>query len=323
MLKKKKGLPKSGPNGEAMNACYGISLTCTEITLGDDMTTEELLTLDREETLVDTGIDTPYDITFEEEISDLEESVLDSGDLSDCEDLPELKEREFDNDNVSVDSDLSFYAFEEDSLFPELAAPAITSSVEEVANPLVGQDNYKLNPHTFLADSVCSSHMGSCDAGMFDIKEEQCSVRIGDGKMLTSRKNGKKRVTVVQKDGTMTDIVLSPFKHVPGLWVNLFALLLPLTTGWLISNVGPVLTLKKDDTAITFDRIFATKDGFLGGVDMIAKEEIANLCLQSNRAHDINFLHKLFGHCAQETIANTTKHYNLQLKARTPLEPCY
>jgi len=29
--KKKKGLPKSGPNGEAMNACYEISLTyCTQ-----------------------------------------------------------------------------------------------------------------------------------------------------------------------------------------------------------------------------------------------------------------------------------------------------
>jgi len=220
------------------------------------------------------------------------------------------------------EDDVFVFNSEEDSFFPELAAPAITSSEGEVATPLVGQDNYKLNPHTFLADSVCSSHMGSCDSGMFDIKEEKCFVRIGDGKILTSTKVGKKRVTVVQKDGTMTDIDLSPFKHVPGLWVNLFALLSPLTTGWLIPNVGPALTLKKGETFITFDRIFATKDGFLGGVDMIAKDELANLCLQSNRAHDINFLHKLFGHCAQDTIANTAKHYNLQVKARTPLEPC-
>ena len=331
--KKKKGLPKTGPSDEAVNACYEISLTCTEITLGVAMTSEELQTLVREETLVDTGpavvtIDTPYDITFAEKgpcsnkIPDLEESVLDDDDLSDVDDLPALVEREFDDDNLSVDSDLSVVASKENSFLPELAAPAITSPEGEVATPLVGQDNYKLNPNTFLADSACSSHMGSCDAGMFDVKEEKCSVHIGGGKILTSTKVGKKRVTVVQKDGTMTDIVLSPFKHVPGLWVNLFALLLPLTIGWLISNVGPVLTLKKDDTAITFDRIFATKDGFLGGVDMIAKEEIANLCLQSNRAHDINFLHKLFGHCVQDTIANTAKHYNLQVKARTPLEPC-
>jgi len=60
--------------------------------------------------------------------------------------------------------------------------------------------------------------------------------------------------------------------------------------------------------------------GPLGG--FLQKEELANLCLQSNRAHDINFLHILFGHCAQDTIPNTSKHYNLQVKARTPLEPC-
>jgi len=203
-----------------------------------------------------------------------------------------------------------------------LAALAITSSEGEVATPLVGQDNYKLNPNTFLADSACSSHMGGCDAGMFDVKEEKCSIQTGYGKMLTSTKVGKKRVTVVQNDGTMIDIFLSPFKHVPGLWVNLFSLLLPLTSRWLISNVGSVITLKKGDTSITFVRIFATKDGFLGGVDMIAKEEIANLCLQSNKAHDINFLHKLFSHCAQDTINNTAKHCNLQVKTRTPLEPC-
>jgi len=104
--------------------------------------------------------------------------------------------------------------------------------------------------------------------------------------------------------------------------VNLFALLLPLSTGWFISNVGPVLTLKKGNTSITFDWIFATKDGFLAGVDMTPKEEIAELCLQSNKAHDINFLHKLFGHCAQDIINNTAKHCNLQVKTRTPSEPC-
>jgi len=142
--KKKKGLPKSGPSGEAVNACYEISLTCTEITLGVAMTSEELQTLVREETLVDTGpavvtIDTPYDITFAEEgpcstnIPDLEESVLDDDDLSDIDDFPALVEREFDDDNLSVDSYLSVFASEDNSFFPELAAPAITSSEGEVA----------------------------------------------------------------------------------------------------------------------------------------------------------------------------------------------
>jgi len=52
--KKKKGSPKSGATGKAENACYEIYLTCTEINLGVAMTTEEIQTLDREETIVDT-----------------------------------------------------------------------------------------------------------------------------------------------------------------------------------------------------------------------------------------------------------------------------
>jgi len=152
-----------------MNACYEISFTCTEITLGVAMTTEELQTLEKEDTLLDTGpavvtIDTPYDIAFAEEgpysnkIPDLEESVLDDDDLSDVDNLPDLEEKVLRDDTLSDDDDLSVFASEEDSFFPELAAPAITSSEGEVATPLVGQDNYKLNPNTFLADSACSSH---------------------------------------------------------------------------------------------------------------------------------------------------------------------
>jgi len=63
--------------------------------------------------------------------------MLDDDDLSYVDDLPALVEREFHDDNLSVDSDLSVFASEENSFFPELAAPAITSSEGEVATPLV------------------------------------------------------------------------------------------------------------------------------------------------------------------------------------------
>jgi len=83
--KKKKGLPKSGPTGEAVNACCEISLTCTEITLGVAMTTEELQTLEREGTLVNAG---PFHVenvpntcptfSLQEEDSSSEDSSYDS-----------------------------------------------------------------------------------------------------------------------------------------------------------------------------------------------------------------------------------------------------
>jgi len=127
-------------------------------------------------------IDTSYDMTFAEE------------DNSSNVNIPDFEPNQ--DESVLDDDDLSTSTSGEDSFFPELPAPAITSSEGEVATPLVGQDNYKLNPHTFLADSACSSHMGSCDSGMFDIKEEKFPVQIGYGKILTSTKVGKKQVTV-------------------------------------------------------------------------------------------------------------------------------
>jgi len=96
--------------------------------------------------------------------------VLDVDELSDIDDLPDLVEKVvLEDDTLSDDDDWSAFGSVEDSFFPELVAPAITSSEGEIATALVGQDNYILNPNTFLADSSCSSHMGSCDAGMFDI----------------------------------------------------------------------------------------------------------------------------------------------------------
>ena len=83
--KKKKGLPKSGPSGEAVNACHEISLTCTEITLGVAMTSKELQTLVREETLVDNDPflienvpDPGADASLPQEDYSLEDSSYDS-----------------------------------------------------------------------------------------------------------------------------------------------------------------------------------------------------------------------------------------------------
>ena len=221
-----------------------------------------------------------------------------------------------DQDDVSFNNDF-LESFPADDNIPEFAAPAI-----ECATPLVAENKYKLNENTFLADSAASSHMGGCEDGMFDTREEQCSVRIGDGKLMTSTKIGKKRVTVVQANGTQTEVVLDNYKFVPGLWVNLFALLIPLAQGWLISNKGSLLTIKKGTTSISFDRIFKTKDGLLAGVDMIPRGESANLTLQTTKPQDINYMHRILGHSYSDTLRNTAKYYDIPLKVRTPMEPC-
>ena len=46
------------------------------------------------------------------------------------------------------------------------------------------------------------------------------------------------------------------------------------------------------------------------------------MSLQAQKEQDINYVHKLFGHCSTDTIKNTAKYYNFELKQDTQLEPC-
>jgi len=73
-------------------------------------------------------IDTSNDITFSEE-GNSSNKIPELVHIPDVE--PDLEESMLDDD------DLSTFASEEDSFFPELAAPAITSSEGEVVTPLV------------------------------------------------------------------------------------------------------------------------------------------------------------------------------------------
>jgi hypothetical protein len=48
--------------------------------------------------------------------------------------------------------------------------------------------------------------MTNNDNGMFDCKKIKSSIKVGDGKSIKAMKIGKKRVTVIQKDGTLTPL---------------------------------------------------------------------------------------------------------------------
>ena len=84
---------------------------------------------------------------------------------------------------------------------------------------------------TFLGDTGASRHMVPTDEGMFDWREIDEPVVIGDGKQMKAIKIGKVRKTVLQADGTTHDIVLEDVKHVPGLDMPLFAVLKALDQG--------------------------------------------------------------------------------------------
>ena len=110
---------------------------------------------------------------------------------------------------------------------------------------VISRENKNGKTNIWLADSGASTHMGNSDEGMFDVKVIKSPVKIGNGKTVMALKWGKKRITIIQKDGSMIHSVLEDYKYVPDMCVNLFSITKALQKGWNIGNKGLELFLKK------------------------------------------------------------------------------
>jgi hypothetical protein len=177
------------------------------------------------------------------------------------------------------------------------------------------KSRYRFGKNTWLGDSAASTHMGNDDIGMFDVQVINSSIKIGDGKTLTATKIGKKRLTVIQEDGTTTDIILEDYKYVPDLWVNLFSIPKALGKGWNIGNKGVKIFLTKGEIKITFDREFPTHKGLVLGVEMLPRtlaHDTASAALERGKIINVDRLHRIFGHTGEETLRRTAAFYGIK-----------
>jgi hypothetical protein len=99
-------------------------------------------------------------------------------------------------------------------------------------------------------------------------------------------------------------VSLKNVKFVPGICSNLFSLNKALMNGFTLSNNGVTVSLSKKHVTLTFDVVIKTVgDGCVTGVMMkpIVNKKIhdgyAPTSIVMERSIDINYLHKVFGHC--------------------------
>ena len=118
-----------------------------------------------------------------------------------------------------------------------------------------------IDGNTWLGDTGSTAHMTNSMEGMFDIKNEQGSVRIGDGKLLETSMIGSKRMLVVQKDGETKLVTSKNVKYVPELWTNLFSITAANSHGYKVSGEKSVLHLTKGDFKLSFDQIIKSPTG--------------------------------------------------------------
>ena len=192
----------------------------------------------------------------------------------------------------------------------------VTETQEEEIVLTAGQPKNK-NTNVWIGDSGATCHMRSDTIGMYEMKEVNQEIRIGDGKGLQAKKIGKWKGYIEQVDGTTRKVILDEVVFVPGLCVNLFSLTKAMKNGYKIGNDEKVITLTKNNTEIKFDRIQTTKVGYLVGIKMIAddNEEQAELA-------GIGFdqAHQMLGHAGENYVKNTA--IKLGWKVEQALQKC-
>ena len=243
------------------------------------------------------------------EIDDLAPSIDDAISLvfvrrfnSEAEEFPPRNEDANSGNGFECNGDLAFVA-------------TITNIDDEAATKVhddgctSGISHPSLFKNIWLGDTGASCHMTNDDAGMFDCRQHQSMIKIGNGKSLLSTKIGKKNVLVVQKDGTSVRIVLPNVKFVPELYINLFSITKALSHQWQISNKGIDIILSKSDIHIQFDHHMRTQNGFISGVTMLAITDHTLKVIDSGRVHDMSKFPQTMVHITEEPFVETTKYH--------------
>ena len=170
---------------------------------------------------------------------------------------------------------------------------------------------------TWIGDSGASCHMTNQSDGMFEIRDIDEDITIGNGKPMKATKVGKLKVEMVQKNGSTQQFTMVGVKFVPDLYCKLFSVTAALDKGFQIGNKGRVITLQKGDFKIAFDKVFETKTGFISGVELKARsDEVAQAALEAGREININDLHQRLGHPSEESVRRTAKMLDLKVTGK-------
>ena len=123
----------------------------------------------------------------------------------------------------------------------------------------------------WIGDTGASTHMTNTLDGLFNLQNEETTVKIGNGERLTSSIVGTLKATVEQVDGSKIEVILKNVAYVPELTRNLFSITKALENGFKLSNKGNIMILSKGTKMVKFDRLQRTKNGFCPGIQMRIK----------------------------------------------------
>jgi hypothetical protein len=178
--------------------------------------------------------------------------------------------------------------------------------------------NEILTDDIWICDSGACGHYCKSDKGLFDIKDINEKMTVGNGESMKAIKVGSLKCHVIQLNDSSVNVTLKEVKFVPELWVNLFSISKALKNGFDLSNKGLMISLKKGSVFITFDRVIKTVNGSISGIKMTTYDPsvayLAKGSLAAIKEIDVNKFHEMIGHCGVDRLKKTANIHGLKLK---------
>jgi hypothetical protein len=176
-----------------------------------------------------------------------------------------------------------------------------------------------------LTDDIWICDIGACGhycksekKGLFDVKDINEKITVGNGESMKAIKVGSLKCHVIQFNGSFVNVTLKEVKYVPEWCVNLFSISKALKNGFDLSNKGLMISLKKGSVSFIFDRIIKTVNGSISGIKMTTHDPpvvyIAKGSLTAIQESDVNKFHEMIWHCGVDRLKKTANIHDLKLK---------
>ncbi|MGL4342651.1 MAG: reverse transcriptase domain-containing protein, partial [Lactococcus lactis] len=181
----------------------------------------------------------------------------------------------------------------------------------------VGKQSATLNHHSFIADSGASSHMRFSKEGMTELQPYVVEVKVGNAETIYSTDRGKFTGTVIQRDGSRSEIELKDVLLVPKLWTNLFSITRAIDNPKIGSGKTDdnlIKIIPEDRQPIVFDKVIPTgkSGGRLLALDIVPKSEHCALSTCSP-----SHMHNILSHANDAVVKATAKKLAIKLVGPT------
>jgi hypothetical protein len=175
---------------------------------------------------------------------------------------------------------------------------------DEIASSAIVRDH-----DFFLCDSGATSHMTNNIDGMFDLKEINKTVQVGNGNIVKATMVGKIKTTVQSVEGKELSVVLNNVTLVPDLKFNLLSVgkLSKKGVSVIYNKNGAHMKLKEDQVQLK-----EMGNGNVYGLVINRMMEAAP-ALDVGKSITMQQAHSLFGHIGEEATRKTASVYGIKV----------